>query len=146
MAGHSERGTLRRAEGNIASTMTQNARRSIATSGGVSIHDAVTGVHLATLAMLQFSDGELAKAQVLYRRYLDTYPESEYAWIAALRIGQCIEAKDPKFSVEQTRQFLESLGAREVTTIGGDRAQILERRGQGRHVSELAPQCDAFLE
>jgi len=30
----------------------------------------------------------------------------------------CIESKDPKFELEKTRRFLDSLGPREVTTVG----------------------------
>ncbi len=30
----------------------------------------------------------------------------------------CIESKDPKFDLEKTRRFLDSLGPREVTTVG----------------------------
>src|SRR5499425_1750619 len=33
------------------------------------------------------------------------------------RFFPCIEARDPRFDQEQTRQFLESLGAREVTLV-----------------------------
>ena len=47
---------------------------------------------LATLATLRFGQGDHAAARDLYRRYLDAYPASDYAWVAALRIGQCEEA------------------------------------------------------
>ena len=40
-----------------------------------------------------------------------------FALASRNRFFLCIEARDPKFSIETTRQFLESLGAREVTTV-----------------------------
>jgi hypothetical protein len=40
-----------------------------------------------------------------------------FALASRNRFFLCIEAKDAKFNMETTRQFLESLGAREVTTV-----------------------------
>ena len=50
---------------------------------------------LATLATLRFSDGDMAQARTLYQQYLESYPDSDYAWVAALRIGECEAAVDP---------------------------------------------------
>jgi tetratricopeptide (TPR) repeat protein len=50
---------------------------------------------LATLATLRFGDGDLEPARALYQQYLQTYPDSDYSWVAALRIGQCDELSDP---------------------------------------------------
>lgn len=40
-----------------------------------------------------------------------------FALASRNRFFLCIEARDPKFDVNATRQFLESLGAREVTVV-----------------------------
>ena len=40
-----------------------------------------------------------------------------FALASRNRFFLCIEARDPKFNLETTRAFLESLGAREVTTV-----------------------------
>jgi hypothetical protein len=40
-----------------------------------------------------------------------------FALASRNRFFLCIEAADPKFSADATRRFLESLGAREVTTV-----------------------------
>ena len=74
---------------------------------------------LATLAMLQFSEGELAKARVLYQRYLDAFPDSAYAWVAALRIGQCIEANDPRQAADVYRQAALRFGTNPVARVLG---------------------------
>jgi tetratricopeptide (TPR) repeat protein len=47
---------------------------------------------LATLASLYFSERDYANARATFRRYLDTYPLSAWAWVAALRVGQCDDA------------------------------------------------------
>jgi tetratricopeptide (TPR) repeat protein len=47
---------------------------------------------LATLARLRFEHGDHAEAGVLYRRYLEQYGGSDYAWVAALRVAQTVEA------------------------------------------------------
>ncbi len=40
-----------------------------------------------------------------------------FALASRNRFFLCIESRDPKFNIESTRSFLESLGAREVTTV-----------------------------
>jgi hypothetical protein len=40
-----------------------------------------------------------------------------FALASRNRFFLCIEARDPKFDTDRTRQFLQSLGAREVTTV-----------------------------
>ena len=40
-----------------------------------------------------------------------------FALASRNRFFLCIEARDPKFSIDATRRFLESLGAREVTVV-----------------------------
>jgi tetratricopeptide (TPR) repeat protein len=47
---------------------------------------------LATLAALEFEEGEHASARAAYRRYVGSYPGSGWTWLAMLRIGQCEEA------------------------------------------------------
>jgi hypothetical protein len=40
-----------------------------------------------------------------------------FALASRNRFFLCIESRDPKFNIDGTRTFLESLGAREVTTV-----------------------------
>jgi hypothetical protein len=40
-----------------------------------------------------------------------------FALASRNRFFLCVEAGDPKFNIEATRLFLQSLGAREVTTV-----------------------------
>ena len=40
-----------------------------------------------------------------------------FALASRNRFFLCIESRDPKFNIESTRTFLESLGAREVTIV-----------------------------
>jgi len=47
---------------------------------------------LATLASLYFAEGEYVNARAAFRSYLTKYPDTAWAWIAALRIGQCNES------------------------------------------------------
>ena len=43
---------------------------------------------LATLAAQQFYERDYDTAVTTYGRFVRAYPESEWAWIAAMRIGQ----------------------------------------------------------
>ncbi len=47
---------------------------------------------LATLASLYFAEGEYRNAHAAFQKYLSAYPKTTWAWVAALRIGQCSEA------------------------------------------------------
>ncbi len=47
---------------------------------------------LATLAWLHHVEGRPAEARALYRSFLERYPDSGFAWLAAVRAGQCAEA------------------------------------------------------
>ena len=47
---------------------------------------------LATLASLYFYERNYANALEAYDQYLTRYPESEWAWVAMLRVGQIYEA------------------------------------------------------
>ncbi|HSC27916.1 MAG TPA: tetratricopeptide repeat protein, partial [Vicinamibacterales bacterium] len=44
---------------------------------------------LATLAALEFAEGNHETARAAFRRYVAAYPESSWTWVARLRIGQC---------------------------------------------------------
>ena len=58
-----------------------------------SLHQETDGLYerksLAALASLQFAEGALAEARASYQSYLSSYPDSPWAWVAALRVGQC---------------------------------------------------------
>lgn len=47
---------------------------------------------LASLAALEFAERNYRSARDHFSRYLKSYPQSEWAWVAALRVGQCDEA------------------------------------------------------
>ena len=51
---------------------------------------------LATLATEHFKASRLAEARELYLKFAAAYPESHYAWVAALRAAECTEPSDPK--------------------------------------------------
>lgn len=47
---------------------------------------------LATLASVYFAEGRYRRARDEYAKYLRSYPNTPWAWVASLRIGQCSEA------------------------------------------------------
>jgi ActD protein len=49
--------------------------------------------------------------------YHPVFNVPRFALASRNRFFLCIESQDPKFDVERTRQFLETLGPREVTTV-----------------------------
>jgi hypothetical protein len=49
--------------------------------------------------------------------YHPVFNVPRFAHASRSRFFLCIEATDPKFHADRTRQFLESLGPREVTTV-----------------------------
>jgi len=49
--------------------------------------------------------------------YLPVFNVPRFALASRNRFFLCIEARDPKFNLEQTRAFLDSLGAKEVTSV-----------------------------
>lgn len=49
---------------------------------------------LATLACLEFEERDYSSAIEHFTRYVQRYPQSPYAWVAALRIGASREATD----------------------------------------------------
>jgi hypothetical protein len=49
--------------------------------------------------------------------YHPVFNVSRFALASRNRFFLCIEARDPRFQLETTREFLEALGAREVSTV-----------------------------
>jgi hypothetical protein len=49
--------------------------------------------------------------------YHPVFNAPRFALASRSRFFLCIESRDPKFDLDRTRAFLESLGAREVTTV-----------------------------
>ena len=49
--------------------------------------------------------------------YHPVFNVPRFALASRNRFFLCIEARDPKFSLEDTRRFLETLGPREVSTV-----------------------------
>lgn len=88
--------------------MLQRAREVLA-----SLSAAGSGLYhrkaLATLASLEFAERDYSKARELFRRYADSYPQSSWAWVAWVRLGQCEqELGNPR---EAATAFLEALKA-----------------------------------
>lgn len=88
---------------------------------------------LATLASLYFAEGEYVNARAAFQRYLSAYPETAWAWVAALRIGQCNE------SLGETRAAIDAHLSAASTYATNPLAYVLghvyaarnyERRGQ----------------
>ena len=46
---------------------------------------------LATLASLRYGEGDLAAARDTFVAYLSRHPDTPWAWVAAIRVGQCHE-------------------------------------------------------
>lgn len=73
------------------SVLMQKARRALQ-----AIHDGGGGLYarksLATLASLYFYERDYTGALPVYRRYLDLYRDTDWSWVAALRVGQCEQA------------------------------------------------------
>jgi len=66
---------------------------------------------LASLASIKFKERNCGVALERYREYLSRFPQSEWAWVAGLRIGQCeqflanwLEARDAYESVTSARR------------------------------------------
>jgi tetratricopeptide (TPR) repeat protein len=54
---------------------------------------ATSRTALASLAAMAYYERDYTRAIPLYRRYVDTFPDSAFAWVALLRLGQCYEAQ-----------------------------------------------------
>ncbi len=48
---------------------------------------------LATLAALEFEEGQHRVARSLFERYSERYPSSPWTWVARIRAAQCLEAE-----------------------------------------------------
>ena len=55
-------------------------------------HDLYHRKALATLASLYFAEGQYRRARDAYEKYVRSYPNTPWTWVARLRIGQCSEA------------------------------------------------------
>ena len=59
---------------------------------------------LAALATLRFGNGELEAARQLYQQFVQRFPNSDYAWVAALRGAEADEPANPKRAAEAFRR------------------------------------------
>ncbi len=74
---------------------------------------------IATLATLRFNEGDDAKAAALYRAYVDAYPDSPYAWVAALRAAECEEPANAKQAALMFRAAARRFGANPFARVLG---------------------------
>ena len=70
---------------------------------------------LATLAALAFQQGEFTAARELFTKYVSSYPDSPYSWVASLRIGQCDQARG---------EWARAVSAYEAVRATGDLAPV----------------------
>lgn len=89
-----------------------------------SLYASSTGFYqrkaLATLATLHFEERHDGEARTLYRKYVEAYPDSDYAWVAALRIGQCEELlNNPKGAADVFRGAAARHGANPLARVLG---------------------------
>lgn len=80
------------------------------------LHETAKGVYarksLATLAWLEGFYGTAEKARALYAEYARRYPDSPYAWVAALRAAECASsAGDWKTAAAEYRAATSASGA-----------------------------------
>ena len=66
----------------------REAFRGVSAEGRALVHRQA----LATLASLDFAERKYADARALFQKYAASYPDSNWAWVAMLRTGQCEEA------------------------------------------------------
>jgi TolA-binding protein len=88
---------------------------------------------LATLACLEFEDGDDADALVDFTHYLQRYPSSGYAWVAALRIGESQDGiGDPRSAVDSYREAAARYAAMPLAQVLGHEhaARSLEARSR----------------
>jgi tetratricopeptide (TPR) repeat protein len=75
---------------------------------------------LATLAAFYFEQLDFIQARVRYQEYLDRFGTSEYAWLAALRLGECAEGSgDPAGAIDAYRAAASRRGAGAVAVVMG---------------------------
>ena len=73
---------------------------------------------LATLASLHFDERRCNEASPLYQRYVSEFPDTTYAWVAALRVGQCVES-DPRGAAELFRKAAVTYRSNPVAQVLG---------------------------
>jgi hypothetical protein len=78
------------------------------------LQTSASGLHarkaLADLALLAYWNREFATAEPLLATYVSLYPDSTYAWLAALRRGQCLEILGRLADARQVYQQVSATG------------------------------------
>jgi tetratricopeptide (TPR) repeat protein len=116
------------------------------------LHATGTGLFqrkaLATLAWLYLYDGDIANAREAYGRYVKLYPGSGYAWVAALRAGQCAaELGDWKGAAAAYQEAARSYSSMPVARVLGHTyaARVLEGMSQaGPALAQYQAAFDAW--
>jgi TolA-binding protein len=113
-------------------TWRDRAREAFASLAGAG-RGAYHRLALASLASLHFRDRDFSTAAGLYARYLAEYPQSPYAWAAALRLGQ---------AHEETKNWAAAAAAYDRAAddyAGEPLAQVFGRANAGRAREALGP-------
>jgi tetratricopeptide (TPR) repeat protein len=90
---------------------------------------------LATLASLDYNEGDFDLARVRFAAYLSAFPSTTYSWVAAIRVGQCqqllgdVDAAAAAFRDAATRSSDVSV-ARELGSAYAARANEMRSRFQ----------------
>jgi hypothetical protein len=74
---------------------------------------------LAVLATWKFRTGDDVGARVLYGQYVADYPDSPYAWVAAMRAAQSDETADPARAAAAFRAVAERHAANPLARVLG---------------------------
>jgi tetratricopeptide (TPR) repeat protein len=94
---------------------------------------------LATLASLEFYHRDYTRALPVYQKYVATYPASPWAWVAALRIGQCQEAVgDWRQAGESYQKVATAYASEPLARVLGRANAARASDAQGRFVESLS--------
>ena len=94
---------------------------------------------LGTLATFYFEQLDFARARVRYQEYVGRFGTSDYAWLAALRIGECAEGSgDLAGAVDAYRAASTRRDAGAVPRVIGRAAAARVLESQGRQGLALA--------
>lgn len=99
----------------------------------------VSRLALATAAEFEFFLGNDAPALPLFRRYVAAYPTSPWAWVAALRVGECLEhGGEWQAAADAYASAVTAYHAEPLASVLGDAAAARAYGALGRFDEALA--------